>query len=130
MEDHKKNVVLVPIIGTVTAGEPILAHENIESSFPMPLNFVDDGNYFMLRIKGDSMIEIGIMDQDYVLVRQQQDAKNGDVIIALLDDSATCKTYYKEKDSIRLQPQNSSLSPIYSKNVQVIGLVKGVYRHM
>lgn len=130
MEDYKKNVALVPIVGTVTAGEPILAHENIESSFPMPLDFVDDGNYFMLRIKGDSMIEIGIMDQDYVLVRQQQDAKNGDVIIALLDDSATCKTYYKEKDSIRLQPQNSSLSPIYSKNVQVIGLVKGVYRHM
>jgi len=130
LNEHRKPVSLVPIVGTVSAGEPILAHENIQDSFPMPTNIVDDGDYFMLKIKGDSMIEIGIMDHDLVLVKQQNYANNGQVIIALLDDSATCKTYYKEEDTIRLQPENESLSPIYSKNVQVIGLVKGVYRQM
>ena len=130
MDNYRKTVSLVPIVGTVSAGEPILAHENIQDSFPMPSSFVDDGDYFMLTIKGDSMMEIGIMDHDMVLVKQQNFAENGNVIIALLDDSATCKTYYKEKDTIRLQPENASLSPIYSKNVQVIGLVKGVYRQM
>lgn len=125
-----KNISMVPIVGTVTAGQPILAVENIEDQFPLPANFVDDGEYFMLTISGDSMIEIGIMDHDLVLVRKQNDAKNGDVVIALLDDSATCKTFYKEKDQIRLQPENESLSPIYSKDVSVLGIVKGVYRNM
>ncbi|MBN2796338.1 MAG: transcriptional repressor LexA [Clostridia bacterium] len=125
-----KSVTMVPIVGKVSAGEPILAVENIEDSFPMPTDFVDDGTYFMLQISGDSMIEIGINDEDYVLVRQQNNAKNGDVIIAMIDNSATCKTFYKEADRIRLQPENSSLSPIYSTDVTVLGLVKGVYRRM
>lgn len=126
----KQKVSMVPIIGKVSAGQPILAVENIEDSFPMPTNFVDDGDYFMLQISGDSMIEIGIYDDDYVLVKQQQDAKNGEVIIALLDDSATCKTFYKEDNRIRLQPENATLSPIYSQDVSVLGIVKGVYRKM
>ena len=130
LDDYRTNISMVPIVGTVTAGQPILAVENIEDKFPLPTEFVDDGEYFMLKISGDSMIEIGIMDHDLVLVRKQQEAKNGDVVIALLDDSATCKTFYKEKDQIRLQPENSTLNPIYSKDVAVLGIVKGVYRHM
>lgn len=125
-----KSVTMVPIVGKVSAGSPILAVENIEDSFPMPADFVDDGTYFMLQISGDSMIEIGINDDDYVLVRQQNDARNGEVVIALLDDSATCKTFYKEQNRIRLQPENSTLSPIYSQDVSVLGVVKGVYRRM
>lgn len=125
-----KSVTMVPIVGKVSAGEPILAVENIEDSFPMPADFVDDGTYFMLQITGDSMIEIGINDDDYVLVKQQNDAKNGDVIIAMIDNSATCKTFYKEANQIRLQPENAQLSPIYSQDVTVLGLVKGVYRRM
>lgn len=127
---EQANVSMVPIVGKVSAGQPILAVENIEDQFPMPTNFVDDGDYFMLQISGDSMIEIGINDHDYVLVRQQNNAKNGEVVIALLDDSATCKTFYKEDSRIRLQPENSSLSPIYSQDISVLGIVKGVYRRM
>lgn len=130
LDAHRTNISMVPIVGTVTAGQPILAVENIEDRFPLPSAFVDDGEYFMLKISGDSMIEIGIMDHDLVLVKKQQDAKNGDVVIALLDDSATCKTFYKENNRIRLQPENASLSPIYSQDVSVLGIVKGVYRHM
>lgn len=130
LDDHRKNISMVPIVGTVTAGQPILAVENIEDRFPLPAQFVDDGEYFMLKISGDSMVEIGIMDHDLVLVRRQQDAKNGDVVIALLDDSATCKTFYKENNRIRLQPENSNLSPIFSQDVSVLGIVKGVYRQM
>lgn len=123
-------VSMVPIVGKVSAGQPILAVENIEDKFPLPSNFVDDGTYFMLKISGDSMHEIGIMDSDLVLVRQQPDARNGEVVIALLDDSATCKTFYKEENRIRLQPENSKLSPIYSQDVSILGIVKGVYRIM
>jgi len=130
LDDHRQSISMVPIVGTVTAGQPILAVENIEDRFPLPADFVDDGEYFMLKISGDSMIEIGIMDHDLVLVRKQENAKNGEVVIALLDDSATCKTFYKEENRIRLQPENSTLSPIYSQDVSVLGIVKGVYRHM
>lgn len=130
IESVKPNVAMVPIVGRVSAGQPILAVENIEDSFPLPANFVDDGEYFMLQISGDSMIEIGIHDHDYVLVKHQPDAKNGEVVIALLDDSATCKTFYKEDQRIRLQPENANLSPIYSQDVSVLGIVKGVYRRM
>jgi|LGVF01.2.fsa_nt_gb repressor LexA len=130
LDDYRNNISMVPIVGTVTAGQPILAVENIEDKFPLPTEFVDDGEYFMLKISGDSMVEIGIMDHDLVLVRKQENAKNGEVVIALLDDSATCKTFYKEENRIRLQPENSALSPIYSQDVSVLGIVKGVYRHM
>ena len=130
IETTQQSVTMVPIVGRVSAGQPILAVENIEDSFPLPATFVDDGEYFMLQITGDSMIEIGIHDHDYVLVKHQPDAKNGEVVIALLDDSATCKTFYKEDHRIRLQPENASLSPIYSQDVSVLGIVKGVYRKM
>ena len=130
IEQAQQSVAMVPIVGRVSAGQPILAVENIEDSFPLPASFVDDGEYFMLQITGDSMIEIGIHDHDYVLVKHQPDAKNGEVVIALLDDSATCKTFYKEDHRIRLQPENASLSPIYSQDVSVLGIVKGVYRKM
>lgn len=124
----QKEIAQIPIIGKVTAGEPILAVENYEDTFPVPIEFIDAGKYFMLRVKGDSMIEAGIFDRDYVLVRQQPDARNGDYVVAMLDDSATVKTYYRENDRIRLQPENPNLSPIYANHVEVLGIVKGVFR--
>ncbi len=124
----QKEIAQIPIIGKVTAGEPILAVENYEDTFPVPIEFIDAGKYFMLRVKGDSMIDAGIFDRDYVLVRQQPDARNGDYVVAMLDDSATVKTYYREDNRIRLQPENPSLSPIYANHVEVLGIVKGVFR--
>ncbi len=124
----QKEIAEIPIIGRVAAGEPILAAENFEDTFPVPMSFIDAGNYFMLRVKGDSMIEAGIFDRDFVLVRQQADARNGDYVVAMLDDSATVKTYYRENDRIRLQPENPNLSPIYANHIEVLGIVKGVFR--
>ena len=124
----RREVADIPVIGKVTAGEPILAVENREDTFPVPIDFVDNGQFFMLKVRGDSMMEAGILDSDFVLVRQQNNAQNGEFVVALLDDSATVKTYYKEKDQIRLQPENSSLSPIYSRDVQILGVVRGVFR--
>jgi repressor LexA len=126
----KRDTAYVPIVGEVTAGQPILAVENIEESYPVPREFVENGAYFMLQIKGESMIEAGILDRDYVLVKQQQDATNGDIVVALIEDSATCKTFYREKNRIRLQPENSSMDPIYSDNVSILGVVKGVFRRL
>ncbi|MBN2897896.1 MAG: transcriptional repressor LexA [Clostridia bacterium] len=120
----------VPVVGQVTAGEPILAVENLEENFPVPSEFLSDGEYFMLRITGDSMVEAGILDKDYVLVRQQQDARNGDTVVALVDDSATVKTFYKEANRIRLQPENATMDPMYFDSVEILGLVKGVFRKM
>lgn len=126
----KKEMVNVPIIGKVTAGEPILAVENIEDSFPLPMDFVRNENVFILSVRGDSMIEAGILDGDYVLIRQQSDAKNGDIVVALIDDEATVKTFYKEKDHIRLQPENPYLEPILVKEVTILGKVIGVFRRL
>ncbi len=120
----------IPVVGQVTAGQPILATENIEENFPIPTEFISGGEYFMLRIKGDSMMEVGIYDRDYVLVRKQNTANNGDIIVALIEDSATVKTFYKEKTNIRLQPENSSMDPMYFDYVDVLGLVKGVFRKL
>ncbi len=122
--------IQVPIVGRVAAGEPILAQENIEDTFPIPANYLRSGEYFMLNVSGESMIKAGIMDGDYVLVRKQSDAKNGDIIVALLDDSATVKTFFKEKDFIKLQPENDTMSPIFTKELDVLGIVKGVFRFM
>ena len=122
--------IQVPIVGRVAAGEPILAQENIEDTFPIPANYLRSGEYFMLNVSGESMIKAGIMDGDYVLVRKQNDAKNGDIIVALLDDSATVKTFFKEKDFIKLQPENDTMSPIFTKDLDVLGIVKGVFRFM
>ncbi len=130
-EKENENVVMVPVVGSVAAGTPILAVENIDWNFPLPEQFVEKGNYFMLEVSGDSMIEAGIHDSDYVLVKQTREAKNGDMVVALIDDSATVKTFYRENDHIRLQPENSSMNPIIVKeDLMVIGKIKGVFRLM
>ncbi len=126
-----REMVEVPIVGKVAAGQPILAVENITDTFPLPVDFVQNSTAFMLRIQGDSMIEAGILDKDFVLVRQQSTANNGDIVVALIEDEATCKTFYKEKDHIRLQPENSRLEPIIVKdNLSIVGKVIGVFRRM
>lgn len=125
----RKEMVDVPIIGKVTAGQPILAVENIEDTFPLPLDFVQNSVSFILRIQGDSMVEAGILDKDFILVRQQSTANNGDIVVALLEDEATVKTFYKEKNHIRLQPENRYLKPIIVKNnISILGKVIGVFR--
>ncbi len=123
-----KKTVDIPIIGKVTAGEPILAVEHIEDTFPVPIELAERGSLFMLRVQGDSMIEAGILDGDYVIVKQQNDAINGDIVIALLDNEATVKRFFKEKDYIRLQPENQSMEPIIVDNVNILGKVIGLYR--
>ncbi len=126
----KKEMVTVPIVGRVTAGQPILAVENIEDTFPLPLDFVRNDNVFMLSVRGDSMINAGILDGDYVLVRQQSTAHNGDIVVALIEDEATVKTFYKENDYIRLQPENPAFEPIMTRNVSILGKVTGVFRKL
>lgn len=126
---QKREMVDVPIVGNVTAGVPILAVENIEDTFPIPIEYVNNDEVFMLRVKGDSMIEAGIFNKDLILVRQQSYADNGDIVVALLDDDyATVKTFYKEKDHIRLQPENAALSPIIVSDVSIVGKVIGLFR--
>ncbi|WP_057763310.1 transcriptional repressor LexA [Cytobacillus praedii] len=123
-------VVNVPIVGKVTAGIPITAVENVEEYFPLPERLAPaDEHVFMLEIMGESMIEAGILDGDYVVVRQQSTANNGDIIVAMTeDDEATVKRFFKEKDWIRLQPENSTMEPIILRNVSILGKVIGVYR--
>lgn len=123
------DMVMVPVVGTVAAGVPILAEEHIESYFPVPAERLPNQQTFFLRVKGDSMVNAGILDKDLILVKQQQTAENGDIIVALLDDSATVKTFYKEKDHIRLQPQNDYMDPILVKdNLTILGKVIGDMR--
>lgn len=128
----KSKVVNVPVVGKVTAGLPITAVENIEEYFPLPERLAPpDEKVFMLEIVGESMIEAGILDGDYVVVRQQSTANNGDIVVAMTDeDEATVKRFFKEKDYIRLQPENSMMEPIILKNVTILGKVIGVYRHI
>jgi repressor LexA len=122
----------VPLVGKVTAGQPILAVENIEETYSLPTELVGSSdNVFMLVVQGSSMINAGILDGDYILIREQTTAGNGDIVVALLDDEeATVKRFFKEKDCIRLQPENDSMSPIYSKNVAILGKVTGVFRKL
>ena len=124
-------IVNVPIVGQVTAGTPILAQENIEGNFPIPVDYIPNKNTFILRIKGDSMINAGIHDKDMIIVSQQHDADNGDIVVALIDDSATVKTFYRENNGfIRLQPANESYQAIYLKDCEVLGKVVGLYRKL
>ncbi|MFV0558317.1 MAG: transcriptional repressor LexA [Enterococcus sp.] len=120
----------IPLLGVVTAGEPILAVEEASDFFPLPPNLShDSGSLFMLTIKGESMINSGILDGDQVIVRKQDSAKNGDIIIAMTDDNeATCKRFFREKNQIRLQPENDFMEPIILPNVSILGLVIGLYR--
>ena len=125
----RRETVNVPIIGTVAAGQPILAAENIENYFPIPSEYMPNRQSFMLRVKGTSMINIGINDGDLVLVQQQKDAENGDIVVALIDDSATVKTFYREKGHVRLQPENDSMDPIIVEDqLEILGKVFGVFR--
>ena len=123
-----KEMVNVPIVGTVAAGQPILAVENIENYFPIPTEYMPNEETFMLKVKGESMINAGIFDGDNVLVEKCNNARNGDMVVALVDDSATVKTFYKENGHIRLQPENDYMDPIILPDVEIIGKVFGVFR--
>jgi repressor LexA len=127
--DFSHTITRVPLIGRVTAGVPITATENIEDYFPLPNHFVKDDDVYMLSVVGESMIEKGIHNGDYVIVRQQSSANNGDIVVAMTEeDEATVKTFYKEKDHFRLQPENSSMKPILLDQVTILGKVIGVFR--
>ncbi|MDR2035293.1 MAG: transcriptional repressor LexA [Coriobacteriales bacterium] len=121
-------VIELPLLGQIAAGEPILATQNITDNYVLPKQLVGDRGSFMLTVKGDSMIEAGINNGDYVVVREQPTAQNGDIVVALIGEDATVKTFYKEKDRIRLQPQNSSMDPIYPDEVQIVGKVIALLR--
>jgi len=128
----RREMVNIPIVGRVAAGQPILAVENIENYFPIPTEYLrlTNQDLFMLKVKGESMIEAGICDGDLVVVASQNTARNGDMVVALVEDSATVKTFYKENDYYRLQPENSSMEPIIVDEVEILGKVVGVMRFM
>lgn len=125
-----REMVEVPVVGKITAGAPILAVENITDTFPIPIDFVGNSESFMLTVRGESMIEAGILDGDYILIRKQNTADNGQIVVALIEDEATVKTFYKEKDHIRLQPENSTMDPIIVPTCEILGKVIGVFRKM
>lgn len=126
----RREVVNVPIVGHVAAGEPILATENIENYFPIPVEYMPNEETFMLKVKGESMINAGIFNGDNVLVKKQLNAENGDIVVALVDDSATVKTFYKEDGYYRLQPENDTMDPIIVKECSILGKVFGVFRFL
>lgn len=126
----RREVVNLPVVGTVAAGTPILAEQNIENYFPLPSEYVPNQECFMLKVKGDSMENVGIFNGDSVLVKSQTTAKNGDMVVALVDDSATVKTFYKENGHYRLQPENDNMDPIIVSEVSILGKVFGVLRLM
>lgn len=126
----RREVVNVPIVGKIAAGSPLLAVENIESYFPIPCEYLPNAQTFMLKVQGESMINAGILPQDHILVKQQNTAEDGDIIAALIDDSATVKTFYKEEGYYRLQPENDTMEPIIVQepDLQILGRVIGVFR--
>jgi len=131
-EPQRIDVVDIPVVGRIAAGTPILAEQNIEDTFPLPARYLSRGNNFMLTVHGESMIEVGIYDGDYILVEEQHTADNGDIVVAMIDgfeSEATVKTFYKEKGHVRLQPENSSMSPIIVQDVKILGKVRGVFRY-
>ena len=119
----RRETVSVPMVGRVAAGQPLLAVQNVESYFPIPAEYMPNAQSFMLRVKGDSMINIGIFDGDTIIVQQQKTAKNGDIVVALVEDSATVKTFYKEDGHIRLQPENDNMDPIIVDDCLILGKV-------
>ncbi|MCF8020785.1 transcriptional repressor of the SOS regulon [Petrocella atlantisensis] len=127
---QRREIVNVPILGRVAAGEPLLAVENIEEYFPLPVDYAPNQELFMLRVKGDSMINVGIFEGDLIIVQKQSTATNGDIVVALLEDSVTVKTYYRESDHIRLQPENDQLEPIrvYDDSIVIEGKVISLFR--
>ena len=128
MYQSNKQTVDVPIVGVVTAGEPILAVENIEGYFPIDSSLAKDKDLFVLRVRGESMINAGILDGDYVLIEKVSFASNGDIVLALIDESSTIKRFYREDGYIKLQPENDSMEPIYLKNAKILGHVIALYR--
>lgn len=126
----RREVVNVPIIGQVAAGQPLLSVENIENYFPIPTEFMPNAETFMLKVKGDSMINAGIFNGDKILVQKQSDAQNGDIVVALVDDSATVKTFYKEDGHFRLQPENDTMDPIIVNECSILGKVFGIMRFL
>ena len=126
----QREMVDVPVIGNITAGQPILAVENVTDTFPIPIDFVGNSESFMLTVRGESMIEAGILDGDYILVKKQSNASNGEIVVALIEDEATVKTFYKENGHIRLQPENHTMDPIIVPDCKILGKVAGVFRKM
>ena len=126
----RREMVNVPIVGRVAAGEPLLAEQNIEEYFPIPMDFMPNKQTFMLKVKGESMINAGLLDGDYVLVEERKTAHNGEMIVALVDDGATVKRFYKEEGIIRLQPENDTMEPIIVPDCTILGKVIGVFRFM
>ena len=127
---NRREMVNVPILGNVAAGEPLFAEENIEDYFPIPAEMVPNSEVFMLHVRGESMINVGILDGDNVLVQQQSTAKAGEMVVALVEDSATVKTFYKEDGYIRLQPENDTMEPIIVPDCQILGKVFGIFRFL
>lgn len=127
---NRREMVNVPILGNVAAGEPLFAEENIEDYFPIPAEMVPNSEVFMLHVRGESMINVGILDRDNVLVQQQSTAKDGEMVVALVEDSATVKTFYKEDGYIRLQPENDTMEPIIVPDCQILGKVFGIFRFL
>lgn len=127
-QDASSNLITLPLVGRVAAGTPILAEQNVEETITLPVSIVGDSSSFILRVRGQSMINAGIFDGDYVIVKEQHDAYDGEIVVALIDESATVKTFYREKDQIRLQPENDAMNPIYVKDASIIGRVTGLIR--
>jgi repressor LexA len=125
-----KKMVTLPVVGRVAAGKPIMAVEDVEDTFPIPQDFLSGADGFMLKVKGDSMIEDGIHDGDYVVVRRQQNADNGDTVVAMVDGEATVKRFYLESSQVRLEPANSTMAPMYFPSVEIVGKVVGLVRRM
>ena len=126
----RREVVNVPIVGKVAAGQPILAVENIDNYFPIPMEYMPNAETVMLEVKGESMINVGIYDGDRILVQKQSIARNGEIVVALVEDSATVKTFYKEDGYYRLQPENDHMDPIIVPEVEILGKVFGVFRFL
>jgi repressor LexA len=127
-EDVNDNAIKLPLVGRVAAGVPILAEQNVEEVLTLPTSIVGDSSSFILRVKGESMINAGIFDGDYIVVKEEHEAHNGEIVVALIDDSATVKTFYKEENRVRLQPENDSMEPIYADNPQILGRVTALIR--
>lgn len=127
-EDPDSNTISLPLVGRVAAGQPILAEQNVEERLNLPTSIVGDASSFVLRVHGESMINVGIFDGDYIVVKEEHDAHDGEIVVALIDDSATVKTFYREDGRIRLQPENDTMEPIYAENPRILGRVTALIR--
>lgn len=127
-QDPSKGLISLPLVGRVAAGAPILAEQNVEETITLPTSIIGESSSFILRVRGQSMIKAGIFDGDYVVVKEQHDAHDGEIVVAMIDESATVKTFYREKDQIRLQPENDTMSPIYVKDPVILGRVTALIR--